>query len=60
MDHSIDADRPTSDIPHRHLRKPWYYTHVETALTKGGFDEFIPVRHYHHRCVMDCSPINGA
>lgn len=32
--------------PHR---KPWYYTHVETALTKGGFDEYIPTRHYHHR-----------
>lgn len=29
--------------------QPWYYTHVEKALTNGGFDEFIPVRHYHHR-----------
>lgn len=31
--------------------QPWYYTHVEKALTHGGFDEYIPVRHYHHRCV---------
>ena len=30
-------------------RKPWYYLHVEQALRKGGFDEYIPVRHYHHR-----------
>eukprot|EP00640_Fibrocapsa_japonica_P001930 CAMPEP_0113943062 /NCGR_PEP_ID=MMETSP1339-20121228/18816_1 /TAXON_ID=94617 /ORGANISM="Fibrocapsa japonica" /LENGTH=443 /DNA_ID=CAMNT_0000947817 /DNA_START=468 /DNA_END=1799 /DNA_ORIENTATION=+ /assembly_acc=CAM_ASM_000762 len=30
--------------------KPWYYLHVETALGKRGqFDEYIPVRHYHHR-----------
>jgi len=29
--------------------KPWYYLHVETALTRGGFDELIPIRHYHHR-----------
>lgn len=31
--------------------QPWYYTHVEKALTHSGFDEYIPVRHYHHRCV---------
>lgn len=31
-------------------RKPWYYLHVETALTKRGqFDELIPIRHYQHR-----------
>jgi len=33
-----------------HFWKPWYYLHVKQALTsKGGFDEYIPVRHYHHR-----------
>lgn len=33
-----------------HFWKPWYYLHVEEALTnKGPFDEYIPVRHYHHR-----------
>jgi delta24-sterol reductase len=30
--------------------KPWYYLHVQEALgEKGGFDEYVPVRHYHHR-----------
>lgn len=29
--------------------KPWYYLHVETALSKGGFAELIPIRHYQHR-----------
>jgi len=29
--------------------KEWYYVHVERALTNGQFDEYIPVRHYHHR-----------
>ncbi|ORX89423.1 FAD-binding domain-containing protein, partial [Basidiobolus meristosporus CBS 931.73] len=29
--------------------KPWFYKHTETALTKGTFDEYIPLRHYIHR-----------
>lgn len=29
--------------------KPWFYKHVEQALTKGEFDEYIPLRHYYHR-----------
>eukprot|EP00290_Baffinella_frigidus_P007437 CAMPEP_0180135178 /NCGR_PEP_ID=MMETSP0986-20121125/10668_1 /TAXON_ID=697907 /ORGANISM="non described non described, Strain CCMP2293" /LENGTH=518 /DNA_ID=CAMNT_0022075811 /DNA_START=102 /DNA_END=1658 /DNA_ORIENTATION=+ len=29
--------------------KEWYYLHTERALTNGQFDEYIPIRHYHHR-----------
>lgn len=32
--------------------KEWYYIHVERFLTKSKddvFDEYIPLRHYHHR-----------
>jgi Delta24-sterol reductase len=29
--------------------KPWYYEHMATALTRGTFTEWIPLRHYYHR-----------
>eukprot|EP00471_Norrisiella_sphaerica_P002563 CAMPEP_0184485168 /NCGR_PEP_ID=MMETSP0113_2-20130426/6811_1 /TAXON_ID=91329 /ORGANISM="Norrisiella sphaerica, Strain BC52" /LENGTH=580 /DNA_ID=CAMNT_0026866499 /DNA_START=229 /DNA_END=1971 /DNA_ORIENTATION=+ len=29
--------------------KPFYYKWVETALDKGQFEEYIPVKHYYHR-----------
>jgi Delta24-sterol reductase len=29
--------------------KPWFYTHVQTFLSRGGDFEFIPLRDYYHR-----------
>ena len=29
--------------------KPWFYTHVATALKRGKFVEYVPAREYHHR-----------
>uniref|UniRef100_A0ACD5ZFW7 Uncharacterized protein n=1 Tax=Avena sativa TaxID=4498 RepID=A0ACD5ZFW7_AVESA len=29
--------------------KPWFYQHVQTALRKGEFVEYIPTRQYYHR-----------
>uniref|UniRef100_A0A2C9JYD9 Delta(24)-sterol reductase n=1 Tax=Biomphalaria glabrata TaxID=6526 RepID=A0A2C9JYD9_BIOGL len=29
--------------------KPWFYKHVQGALSNGKFTEYIPLRHYYHR-----------
>nr|GEV49666.1 delta(24)-sterol reductase [Tanacetum cinerariifolium] len=29
--------------------KPWFYQHAQTALSKGEFVEYIPIREYYHR-----------
>eukprot|EP00469_Lotharella_globosa_P004770 CAMPEP_0167792242 /NCGR_PEP_ID=MMETSP0111_2-20121227/12451_1 /TAXON_ID=91324 /ORGANISM="Lotharella globosa, Strain CCCM811" /LENGTH=537 /DNA_ID=CAMNT_0007685137 /DNA_START=73 /DNA_END=1686 /DNA_ORIENTATION=- len=29
--------------------KPFYYKWVETALSRGAFEEYIPTKHYYHR-----------
>ncbi|PWA89461.1 delta(24)-sterol reductase [Artemisia annua] len=29
--------------------KPWFYQHAQTALKKGEFAEYIPIREYYHR-----------
>lgn len=29
--------------------KPWFYEHVKSCLSKGGFEECIPLCDYYHR-----------
>jgi delta24-sterol reductase len=50
--HFADADTPQKKAKINHLNywfKPWFYKHVETFLTRGKGDEYIPLKHYYHR-----------
>lgn len=29
--------------------KPWFHLHAQTALTRGTFTEYVPIRQYYHR-----------
>lgn len=29
--------------------KPWFYKHIESALARGKFTEYVPLRDYYHR-----------
>lgn len=41
------SDEPVDPIGRWY--KPWFYKHVETALSRGAFTEYLPVRHWYHR-----------
>jgi len=46
----VDEAKQRSKINHINwFWKPFYYKWVETALDKGAFEEYIPVKHYYHR-----------
>lgn len=41
------SDDPVEEIGRWY--KPWFYKHVETALSRGAFTEYLPVRQWYHR-----------
>jgi len=48
--HYVDEPKAGEVVnPVGRFYKPWYYKHVETALTNGGFSEVLPVMDYFHR-----------
>ena len=38
-----------------HWYKPWFFKHVEGFLSSGAGTEYIPLRHYYHRCCSNAA-----
>ena len=45
------ADLPPGKRPNAigDWRKPWFYKHAETAMSRGRFVDYVPLRDYYHR-----------